>query len=153
MNRLYYENARPVFCTGHLLCGALATICSIDLRLSLDIPSDEICVATFESPRCGNVDFRTIYDVEVPVHWRYAHQTDVITCIPKMGGYRHVGKQVLLTDTGNLFLKSNGLEVSLWSGKTSGTENHAMSSRSRLFVSSTWTTMNQNSGTVQERWC
>lgn len=106
------ENRRTVYFTGHSLGGALATVASIDVALSLEL--QDMFVLTFGSPRCGNASWRRVYDNTVAAHWRVAMRSDVVTAFPK-GGYRHVGKQVVLTKSGDMFLDPNAIETVLWS--------------------------------------
>ncbi|KAI0567372.1 Lipase domain protein [Gracilaria domingensis] len=115
VKRLQDEKRRPVFLTGHSLGGALATICSLDLFLRLGLTRKEIFVSTFGAPRVGNWYFWNIYDENVPIHWRIVVGPDVVAKLPKVG-YVHVGKKVLLTVDGDLFIDPNSLELNMWSG-------------------------------------
>lgn len=115
VKRLQDERRRPVFLTGHSLGGALATICSLDLFLRLGCTRKEIFVSTFGAPRVGNRAFWTLYNENVPIHWRIVVGPDVVAKLPKVG-YIHVGKKVLLTVDGDLFIDPNSLELNMWSG-------------------------------------
>lgn len=117
------EYSRPIFFTCHSLGGALATICSLDLCLSLGIPSDMITVSTFGSLR-GNKVWRKIYDRTVREHWRFATENNLITKTPKGFSYSHVGKQVLLTSSGNCFLDLGGIESALWNREMHNLSSH-----------------------------
>lgn len=109
-------NPRPIMLTGHSLGGALATICSLDLILSLHLEKKDILVSTFGSPRVGNFYWAELYDKILPIHWRFGLEKDLISTMPKIG-YRHVGNRVLMTESGNLFLDPNSLEGVLWTGE------------------------------------
>jgi len=111
ISELREVNKRPVFFTGHSLGAALATLCSLDVVLSLDI--SDICVSTFGSPRCGNIFWAKIYDQLVIAHWRIEVRSDLITTLPGKE-YSHVGKRAALYKTGELFLDPNAIEVLLW---------------------------------------
>jgi triacylglycerol lipase len=115
VKQLQEERRRPVFLTGHSLGGALATVCSIDLHLRLGMTRREIFVSTFGAPRVGNHSFCSIYDEYVPIHWRIVVGPDVVAKLPKIG-FTHVGKKVLITVDGDLFIDPNSLELNLWSG-------------------------------------
>lgn len=115
VKRLQSERRRPVFLTGHSLGGALATVCSLDLHLRLGMTPKEIFVSTFGAPRVGNAGFSRIYDTNVPIHWRIVVGPDVVAKLPKIG-FTHVGKKVLITVDGDLFIDPNSLELNLWSG-------------------------------------
>lgn len=115
VKRLQSEHRRPVFLTGHSLGGALATVCSLDLHMRLGMTRREIFVSTFGAPRVGNRSFQRIYDDNVPIHWRIVVGPDVVAKLPKIG-FSHVGKKVLITVDGDLFIDPNSLELNLWSG-------------------------------------
>lgn len=115
IKKLQDERRRPVFLTGHSLGGALASVCSFDLLLRLGLTRKEIFVSTFGAPRVGNRQFWNIYNENVPIHWRIVVGPDVVAKLPKMG-YIHVGKKVLITVDGDLFIDPNSLELNMWSG-------------------------------------
>lgn len=124
---LLERKRRPVFLTGHSLGGALATICSLDVWIKLKVSRREIFVSTFGSPRVGNLAFRKIYDSVIPLHWRIVVNPDMVAKLPKVG-YHHVGKKVLLTAHGEMFIDPNALEWQLWSGNTAGLSYHRKAS-------------------------
>lgn len=127
VNLLLDRKVRPVFLTGHSLGGALATLCSLDLHLSLNVPSSEIIVSTFGSPRVGNTTFRKLYEDIIYSNWRVNMQQDLVTKLPKFG-YSHVGKSVVLTQAGDLFLDPNSLELNIWSGEKVSVSFHTKTS-------------------------
>ncbi|GAB0492705.1 hypothetical protein MMPV_003974 [Pyropia vietnamensis] len=112
---LLKKKARPVYLTGHSLGGALATICSLDLWAQLPLSRHEIGVTTFGSPKVGNFAFQRTYDAVLPTHWRIMLSADLIVTLPKMM-YCHVGKKVVLTSDGQIFLDPNTLDTVLTSG-------------------------------------
>eukprot|EP00172_Hildenbrandia_rubra_P001245 Plantae.Rhodophyta-Hildenbrandia_rubra.ctg17902.p1 GENE.Plantae.Rhodophyta-Hildenbrandia_rubra.ctg17902~~Plantae.Rhodophyta-Hildenbrandia_rubra.ctg17902.p1 ORF type:complete len:675 (-),score=48.16 Plantae.Rhodophyta-Hildenbrandia_rubra.ctg17902:792-2816(-) len=112
---LYDERERPVYLTGHSLGGALAVIGSFDLFLKLGLEPNELFVSSFGAPRVANASFRRIYNERVPNHWRIVIGPDIVTKLPKVG-YQHVGKKVLLTAAGELFIDPNSLEMKHWHG-------------------------------------
>ncbi|CDF37386.1 Lipase domain protein, putative [Chondrus crispus] len=121
------EKRRPVFLTGHSLGGALATICSMDVWVKLELSRREIFVSTFGSPRVGNADFADIYDKVVPLHWRIVVDPDMVAKLPK-GGYKHVGKKAVLTPHGDMIIDPNYLDRRPWSGETAGFAYHRKAS-------------------------
>lgn len=127
IKKLIDERPRPVFLTGHSLGGALATICSLDVWIKLRISRRQIFVSTFGSPRVGNEAFRRIYNSVIALHWRIVVDPDMIAKLPKVG-YRHVGKKVLLTAFGEMFIDPSQLELKLWSGNTAGFAYHRKAS-------------------------
>ncbi|PXF47655.1 hypothetical protein BWQ96_02517 [Gracilariopsis chorda] len=114
---------RPVFLTGHSLGGALATICSLDLWVKLNLSRREIFVSTFGSPRVGNRNFQIVYDQVVPLHWRIVVDPDMITKMP-ISGYTHVGKKVVLTAQGDMLIDRNALDRRPWTGEAAGFAYH-----------------------------
>lgn len=121
--KLLQEKERPICFTGHSLGGALATLSSLDVQLSLDVPKKHVMVASFGSPRVGNDAFQELYDAEVPSHWRFVAGGDIISRLPKIG-YRHVGRKVILTATGELFIDPSALEIIFWHSQTASIIHH-----------------------------
>eukprot|EP00178_Gracilaria_changii_P013780 TRINITY_DN3883_c0_g1_i1.p1 TRINITY_DN3883_c0_g1~~TRINITY_DN3883_c0_g1_i1.p1 ORF type:complete len:1134 (+),score=193.22 TRINITY_DN3883_c0_g1_i1:826-4227(+) len=117
------QRTRPVFLTGHSLGGALATICSLDLWVKLNLSRREIFVSTFGSPRVGNMNFQEVYDQVVPLHWRIVVDPDMITKMP-FNGYKHVGKKVVLTAHGDMLIDRTALERRPWTGEAAGFAYH-----------------------------
>ncbi|KAK9813880.1 hypothetical protein WJX73_003222 [Symbiochloris irregularis] len=93
-----------IYCTGHSMGGSLATLAAYELS-AIDYktaPKPKITVYTFGSPRVGNIPFAEDYDQQVPDTWRVANQNDIVTRIPSLLGYRHVGTEVRLTQEGTV---------------------------------------------------
>lgn len=63
----------------------------------------------------GNFAFQRTYDAVLPMHWRIMLSADLIVTLPKMM-YCHVGKKVVLTSDGQIFLDPNTLDTMLTSG-------------------------------------
>lgn len=118
---------RPVFLTGHSLGGALATICSLDLWVKLNVSRREIFVSTFGSPRVGNSHFAAVYKEVVPLHWRIVVDPDMIAKLPRVG-YEHVGKKVVLTPHGEMIIDPSALEQRPWTGEAAGFAYHRKAS-------------------------
>eukprot|EP00172_Hildenbrandia_rubra_P002990 Plantae.Rhodophyta-Hildenbrandia_rubra.ctg43130.p1 GENE.Plantae.Rhodophyta-Hildenbrandia_rubra.ctg43130~~Plantae.Rhodophyta-Hildenbrandia_rubra.ctg43130.p1 ORF type:complete len:378 (-),score=50.20 Plantae.Rhodophyta-Hildenbrandia_rubra.ctg43130:415-1548(-) len=140
---------RPIFLTGHSLGGALATICSFDLLLRNDISRDEVFVSTFGAPRVGNKNFMELYDKQIPLHWRIVVGPDVIAKLPKVG-YSHVGKKVLITSDGDLFIDPNSLELNMWSGEVASFIYHRKASY--LLAMRAWCERHHGDKYVPEFW-
>lgn len=138
---LYKERPRPVFLTGHSLGGALATICAYDCVLRLELGAKDLYVATYGSPRVGNSAFRRLYDEAVPATWRVLIAPDIVTKLPKVG-YEHVGKKVMLTSAGDLFIDPNSLELSMWNGDGTSFVYHRKASY--LFAMRSWCSRHDN---------
>ena len=103
--------------------GALATLCALDIRLSLGLEDDEILTVSFGAPRCGNVDFQNVYDKLLPLHWRVCLNRDVITGFPKFG-YIHLGRCVLLTTDGKMYVDPSHLDYMLMTAEVQSTYFH-----------------------------
>ena len=149
LQNLVKAKRRPVFITGHSLGGALATVCSLDLFVTLGLTRREIFVSTFGAPRVGNRPFRQLYDSVVPIHWRIVVGPDVVAKLPKMG-YTHCGKKVLITVDGDLFMDPNSLELNLWSGDTASILYHRKASY--LLAMRAWCEKHHGSEYVPEFW-
>lgn len=109
--------SRPVLFCGHSLGGALATLCSADLVLQ---PwwgrlrgGESALVSTFGSPKVGNSAFQAVYNQLGISNWRVVAGGDVIARLPSVG-YQHVGRKVVLSARGDLFVDPDALEARLW---------------------------------------
>lgn len=123
----YKREPRPIYFSGHSLGGALATLCALDCFHNLDIVGEDITVITYGSPRVGNKEFQKAYDDKISAHWRVENVPDIIPSLPKVG-YMHVGKKVLITATGDLFIDPNSMEMSLWGKQAQSLLYHRKSS-------------------------
>lgn len=130
--KLQKIKSRPIYFTGHSLGGALCTLCSLDVALSLNIR--KIIVGTFGSPRCGNLFWTRLYDRLICAHWRVTTRSDLIATLPRMG-YAHVGKRVALTMNGEMFLDPNAIETALWSATVVSIANHKMPAYKEAIIS------------------
>eukprot|EP00180_Rhodochaete_pulchella_P000675 Plantae.Rhodophyta-Rhodochaete_pulchella.ctg15038.p1 GENE.Plantae.Rhodophyta-Rhodochaete_pulchella.ctg15038~~Plantae.Rhodophyta-Rhodochaete_pulchella.ctg15038.p1 ORF type:complete len:783 (-),score=113.47 Plantae.Rhodophyta-Rhodochaete_pulchella.ctg15038:2726-5074(-) len=124
---LYDTVKRPIFFTGHSLGGALAVLCCLDVALVSGLGEGDLAVTTFGSPRVGNRKFHDIYNSVVPNTWRIELAPDLVCRLPK-AIYVHVGRKVLLSANGDLFLDPNALELNLWSGNASSMVYHRKAS-------------------------
>lgn len=149
VRRLQSVKRRPVYLTGHSLGGALATVCSLDLYLAQRLSSKEIFVSTFGAPRVGNRHFSSIYNECVPIHWRIVVAPDVVAKLPKVG-YKHVGKKVLITVDGDLFIDPNSLELNMWSGDVASILYHRKASY--LLAMRAWCERHHGDEYVPEFW-
>lgn len=120
---LLREKERPICFTGHSLGGALATLSSLDVQLTLGLDGDRVAVSSFGSPRVGNEAFQQVYDDAIPTHWRFVAGGDLISRLPKLG-YRHVGKKVILTSTGEMFIDPSALEIIFWHSQSASIVHH-----------------------------
>ena len=90
-------SAPTVFVTGHSLGGALATLCALDLKISLGLP--DVRVVSFGSPRVGNYIFAKWFEQEIGPHWRFTHDRDIVPSVPPgYMGFHHVSQEVWVVD-------------------------------------------------------
>eukprot|EP01116_Phalansterium_solitarium_P024518 TRINITY_DN9005_c0_g1_i1.p1 TRINITY_DN9005_c0_g1~~TRINITY_DN9005_c0_g1_i1.p1 ORF type:complete len:904 (-),score=184.14 TRINITY_DN9005_c0_g1_i1:391-3102(-) len=91
-----------VFCTGHSLGGALATIAAFEINTCLDV---EVHMYNFGCPRVGNHSFANLYNRQVPRSFRLVNDCDMVTSIPDsklLWDFKHVGKEIVIDRYGNL---------------------------------------------------
>jgi hypothetical protein len=92
----------PIWYTGHSLGAALATLAAA--RRKPD------ALYTFGSPRVGDDGFGRLLDT-IPTQ-RVVNCSDMATTVPgRFLGYRHVGDQVFMTSTAELFVNPSPLRV------------------------------------------
>jgi hypothetical protein len=92
----------PIWYTGHSLGAALATLAAA--RRKPD------ALYTFGSPRVGDDGFARLLDT-VPIQ-RLVNCSDMATTVPgRFMSYRHVGDQVFLTSTAELFVNPTPMRV------------------------------------------
>ena len=83
-----------VFITGHSAGGALATL--FGYLLSKEIPTKEINIVSFASPRIGNYAFKCDFENNPNlIHHRVTNRNDIITATP-IFRYWHVGRKVYI---------------------------------------------------------
>lgn len=123
LESMLHSEKRTVMLTGHSLGGALATLCALDVRLSLGLDDDEILAISFGAPRCGNSEFQGVYDKLVPLTWRVCLNRDLMTGLPKFG-YVHLGRCVLLTTDGNIYVDPSHLDYMLMTAEVQTTYFH-----------------------------
>jgi len=89
--RVKESGLKEVWCFGHSLGGAMATLASVDFQYNF--PGLAVKVVTFGSPRVGNKAFQTSYMHRVPENIRVVNGNDPVTRLPpKPFGYEHVGE-------------------------------------------------------------
>lgn len=87
-----------IYCTGHSLGGALATLLALELSTTQLAKSGVISVTmyNFGSPRVGNKRFAEVYNERVKDSWRVVNHRDIIPTVPRLMGYCHVAQPVYL---------------------------------------------------------
>ena len=88
-NHELIQQSEEIIVTGHSLGGALATICSGDLKNNF--PGKDIACVTFGSPRVGGHAFVKRFNQLMPDSLRYVYGSDHVTKVPPTFiGYKHV---------------------------------------------------------------
>ena len=72
-------NLAHVFVTGHSLGGSLATLCTADVRASLNVTTT---LYAFASPRAGDPAFAARFNAECPDTWRIVNTEDIVNTVP-----------------------------------------------------------------------
>ncbi|KMS95704.1 hypothetical protein BVRB_005760 [Beta vulgaris subsp. vulgaris] len=87
-----------VYCTGHSLGGALATLLALELSSTQLAKSGatSITMYNFGSPRVGNKRFAEVYNERVKDSWRVVNHRDIIPTVPRLMGYCHVAQPIYL---------------------------------------------------------
>lgn len=119
------RHAFDVYCTGHSLGGALATLCAFDLATELGI---EAQMYNFGSPRVMDHAFSKVYNCMVPLSFRLVFDRDVITAVPKfLFLYKHIGLEIIIDGLGNCIMDPSWVENFFRSSRRS-IKDHQMSS-------------------------
>eukprot|EP00884_Botryococcus_braunii_P017013 jgi/Botrbrau1/3996/Bobra.0016s0008.1 len=100
------EQPWKLYVTGHSLGGALAILCAYELKSTRweGLPQPEVIVYTFGQPMVGNVAFAEDYDKLVPHTWRVKNVNDIVTRVPAVLGYCHVGCEATVCTDGGIML-------------------------------------------------
>jgi len=96
--RLVNRGSKPIWVTGHSLGGGLATLMAAEILRREDAGEnfDLRGVYTYGSPRVGNKAFRAKLMESAAKHGaqlvRFRNGDDVVTAVPRMTEFEHVGK-------------------------------------------------------------
>ncbi|KAH9100077.1 hypothetical protein LEN26_016206 [Aphanomyces euteiches] len=91
-----------VYCTGHSLGGALATLAAIDFKCNLKKPT---IMYNYGSPRVGTHSFHHFFNGHVPLAFRIVNEGDLVCGVPQRLTmscgrykrlYKHVGTEVVM---------------------------------------------------------
>jgi hypothetical protein len=98
------QGGRRVFLTGHSKGGALATLAARRFKAAGVTPAG---VMTFGASRTGDQKFAAAYDSEVPNHWRFEHQDDVVPHLPPRPAVMHALRTLISFGNLSTLLGSN----------------------------------------------
>ena len=90
---------KKIWCCGHSLGGAMATI--LAQRLEFVGGFDVDTLYTYGSPRAGGPKFRAWCDKHLN-HQRFVNNNDVVPCVPTFFRWRHSGKCHYIKSTGEV---------------------------------------------------
>ncbi|ETV91443.1 hypothetical protein H310_13986 [Aphanomyces invadans] len=92
-----------IYCTGHSLGGALATLAALDLKLSF---KRDVVMYNYGSPRVGTHSFSRVFNSQMPLAFRVVNEGDIICGLPQRVSmsclgqskklYKHVGTEVVM---------------------------------------------------------
>ena len=90
---------KKIWCCGHSLGGAMATI--LAQRLEFSGGYDVVALYTYGSPRAGGPVFRAWCEKHLN-HQRFVNNNDVVPCVPTFFRWRHSGKCHYIKSTGEV---------------------------------------------------
>ena len=106
-----------VFCTGHSLGGALATLCALFLSWRIEC---RIALYSFGAPRVGSHSFARMFNRCVPDAYRVVCGSDLVTGGPKFGVlFKHSSTEVCVDRRGNVVTDMSYIEKFFRPSKTS----------------------------------
>ncbi|OSX69411.1 hypothetical protein BU14_1542s0001, partial [Porphyra umbilicalis] len=94
-----FASSWTVYCTGHSLGGALATLAAADLRARHPAPA--VALVSFGQPKVGNATWARTAARLCPTAFRVVNGVDGVPRTPT-GDYRHVGRVVVVDAEGGL---------------------------------------------------
>ncbi len=92
------DKSKTIYIVGHSLGGAMAALCSYWLGSSTDW---DIKVYTYGEPRSGNWRWKRNYNKLGIEHFRFVHNQDIVTKVPRLWFY-HTGTPIYLNEAGEI---------------------------------------------------
>lgn len=120
--------AFKIFCTGHSLGGALASLAAMDLvgNFATDAAKDggdtfDVSMYSYGAPRLGNVAFCRAFDQLVPNAYRVVCDGDIVVSTPPKLAFmfRHHGQEIVVDRDGNYLFNPSFVEKSMRGGRSS----------------------------------
>jgi triacylglycerol lipase len=110
-----YGKSHTIWCTGHSLGAAMATIAAYKLQRDPDMPSPQ-ALFTYGSPLTGNKAYIKGIEASGLLHFRFVNNADIVTRVP-VWPYKHFGGAMYMNHWGNLrTLTSWQLSKDVWRG-------------------------------------
>lgn len=100
-----YGKTRTIWCTGHSLGAAMATLLSYRLQRTEDCPNPQ-ALFTYGSPRVGNKKYIKAIENIGLLHFRFVNNADIVARVP-VWPYRHFGGMYYMNHYGNLRSPTN----------------------------------------------
>lgn len=95
-----YGKTKTIWCTGHSLGAAMATILAYKLQRTEDCPNPQ-ALFTYGSPKVGNKEYIKQIESIGLLHFRFVNNADVVTTVPPWP-YKHFGGMYYMNHWGNL---------------------------------------------------
>lgn len=96
-----------IYCTGHSLGGIMATL--FGYFLSYVLKENKIAIISFGSSKIGNKSFKESFNKkENIICYRFYNQSDLVTQLPPIINYEHVGIPIKLNRNNNIYLNLLG---------------------------------------------
>lgn len=110
-----YGKTKTIWCTGHSLGAAMATLLAYRLQRTEDCPNPG-ALFTYGSPRVGNKKYvQQIQSIGL-LHFRFVNNADIVARVP-VWPYRHFGGHYYMNHWGNLRAPTNWQVIKdVWRG-------------------------------------
>jgi triacylglycerol lipase len=95
-----YGKTRTIWCTGHSLGAAMATLIAYRLQRAEDCPNPQ-ALFTYGSPRVGNKDYVKGIEATGVLHFRFVNNADIVARVP-LWPVRHFGGMYYMNHYGHL---------------------------------------------------
>jgi triacylglycerol lipase len=121
-----YGKQRTIWCTGHSLGAAMATLLAYRLQRTETMP-DPQALFTFGSPRVGDKTYIRAIEASGLLHFRFVNNTDLVPRVP-VWPFHHFGGMYYMNHWGNLRTASGWqLTKDVWRGFVQGIKNRTFS--------------------------
>lgn len=136
-----YGKTRKIWCTGHSLGAAMATLLAYRLQRTEDCPNPK-ALFTFGSPRVGNKKYVKEIESIGLLHFRFVNNADIVARVP-IWPYRHFGGMYYMNHWGNL-RTSTYLQVTrdVWRGFVKGIKKKEINFFSNHSITRYWHNLN-----------
>lgn len=95
-----YGKSHTVWCTGHSLGAAMATLVAYRLQRTDDCPNPK-ALFTYGSPKVGTKNYIKAMESSGLMHWRFVNNADIVTRVPPWP-YVHFGAMYYMNHYGHL---------------------------------------------------